>query len=87
VDVVAASGGAEVQQISASSTSWNQSSVCISSDPPYYDNIGYADLSDYFYVWIRRTLCAVWPRLCSTVLVPKAEELVATPHRHGEGRG
>ena len=55
----------------------------ISTDPPYYDNIGYADLSDYFYVWLRRSLKATFPKLYATVAVPKAEELVATPYRHG----
>jgi putative DNA methylase len=55
----------------------------ISTDPPYYDNIGYADLSDYFYVWLRRTLRTVLPSLFATIAVPKAEELVATPYRHG----
>ncbi|MCY4557670.1 MAG: DUF1156 domain-containing protein [Chloroflexi bacterium] len=55
----------------------------VSTDPPYYDNIGYADLSDYFYVWLRRSLRSVFPDLFATVAVPKAEELVATPGRHG----
>jgi putative DNA methylase len=55
----------------------------ISSDPPYYDNIGYADLSDFFYVWLRRTLKPVFPELFATLAVPKAAELVATPYRHG----
>jgi putative DNA methylase len=55
----------------------------ISCDPPYYDNIGYADLSDFFYVWLRRALKPMFPELFATVVVPKAEELVATPHRHG----
>ena len=55
----------------------------ISTDPPYYDNIGYADLSDFFYVWLRRSLRSVFPDLFSTLAVPKAEELVATPYRHG----
>lgn len=54
----------------------------ISTDPPYYDNIGYADLSDFFYVWLRRSLKAIYPKLYATVAVPKAEELVATPYRH-----
>ena len=54
-----------------------------STDPPYYDNIGYADLSDFFYVWLRRSLRSFFPQLFSTMLVPKAEELVATPYRHG----
>ncbi|GIX22527.1 MAG: hypothetical protein KatS3mg121_1310 [Gammaproteobacteria bacterium] len=55
----------------------------ISTDPPYYDNVGYADLSDFFYVWLRRSLRGVYPELFATVAVPKAEELVATPYRHG----
>jgi putative DNA methylase len=54
-----------------------------STDPPYYDNIGYADLSDFFYVWLRRSLKQSFPYLFSTLNVPKAEELVATPGRHG----
>ena len=54
-----------------------------STDPPYYDNIGYADLSDFFYVWLRRSLKPVFPELFATLAVPKAQELVATPYRHG----
>src|SRR5713101_2153705 len=53
----------------------------ISTDPPYYDNLGYADLSDFFYVWLRRSLQDIYPDLFKTVLVPKAQELVATPYR------
>ena len=55
----------------------------ISTDPPYYDNIGYADLSDFFYVWLRRSLGDIYPELFKTLLTPKAEELIATPYRHG----
>ena len=55
----------------------------VSTDPPYYDNIGYADLSDFFYVWLRRSLKSIYPTLFATMAVPKAEELVATPYRHG----
>jgi putative DNA methylase len=55
--------------------------VVISTDPPYYDNIGYSDLSDFFYVWLRRSLQSVYPDLFRTLLTPKAEELVATPYR------
>ena len=62
-------------------------SVCVnklvSTDPPYYDNIGYADLSDFFYPWLRRSLRSIFPDLFGTLAVPKAEELVATPYRHG----
>lgn len=56
--------------------------VMVSTDPPYYDNIGYADLSDYFYVWMRQALKSTYPKLFRTMLVPKNEELVATPYRH-----
>ncbi|MGF6465267.1 DUF1156 domain-containing protein [Paraburkholderia youngii] len=58
-------------------------SKLISTDPPYYDNIGYADLSDFFYVWLRRSLKPIFPSLYATLAVPKAEELVATAYRHG----
>ena len=54
-----------------------------STDPPYYDNVGYADLSDFFYVWLRRAVRSIFPDIFSTVTVPKCEELVATPYRHG----
>ncbi len=66
---------AQTQSISADKT--------ISTDPPYYDNIGYADLSDFFYVWLRKSLRTVFPNLLASIAVPKAEELVATPGRHG----
>lgn len=56
--------------------------LMISTDPPYYDNIGYADLSDFFYVWLRQSLKDTYPDLFRTMLVPKAEELIATPYRH-----
>ena len=55
----------------------------ISTDPPYYDNISYAALSDFFYVWLRRNLKGVYPDLFRTLLTPKAEELIADPFRHG----
>ena len=55
----------------------------VSTDPPYYANIGYADLSDFFYVWLRRSLRPVFPELFATLAAPKAEELVATTYRHG----
>lgn len=72
--------------ISVQSDAANQSlsdDKVVSTDPPYYDNIGYADLSDFFYVWLRRSLKPVFPDLFTTLAVPKAEELVATPYRHG----
>lgn len=70
----------EAVQADASTRSYRN--LLISTDPPYYDNIGYSDLSDFFYVWQRRTLHNVLPSLFGTMLVPKAEELVANPYRH-----
>ena len=58
-------------------------SPVVSTDPPYYDNVPYADISDFFYVWLRRNLSDVWPDEMATLLTPKAEELVANPHRAG----
>ena len=58
-------------------------SSIVSTDPPYYDNIAYADLSDFFYVWLRRALRSVFPDLFATMAVPKMEDLVASPYRHG----
>ena len=57
--------------------------VVISTDPPYFDNIGYADLSDFFYVWLRRSLQSVFPTTFATMATPKLEELVSAPHRQG----
>lgn len=73
---------AEVQQKDAALVDYEN--VVLSTDPPYYDNIGYSDLSDFFYIWLRRTLQVVHPGLLETMLVPKAEELVANPYRHGD---
>lgn len=72
---------AEVSQADAQSDCGLRN-IMISTDPPYYDNIGYADLSDFFYVWMRQSLKDTYPELFSTMLVPKAEELIATPYRH-----
>ena len=55
----------------------------VSTDPPYYDNIGYADLSDFFYIWLRRQLQPTFPDVFATLAAPKAKELVASPYRHG----
>lgn len=71
----------KVQQLDAAGAVREETSLVISTDPPYYDNIPYADISDFFYVWLRRTLGSVYPQLFSTLLVPKAAELVATPYR------
>jgi putative DNA methylase len=69
-------------QVDATNQSVSSGKV-VSTDPPYYDNIGYADLSDFFYVWLRRSLKPVFPDLFATLAVPKVEELIATPYRHG----
>lgn len=78
-------GRADVRQFDAATRSYD--AVLLSTDPPYYDNIGYSDLSDYFYVWLRRSLRTFYPDLLSTMLVPKAAELVANPYRHGGKAG
>lgn len=70
------------EQCDAVTQSLSQSKV-ISTDPPYYDNIGYADLSDFFYVWLSYGLKEIFPDLFSEPVVPKKQELVATPYRHG----
>ena len=57
--------------------------ILVSTDPPYYDNIGYADLSDFFYVWLRRSLRSTYADLFATVAVPKTDELIASPYRQG----
>ncbi|OIQ04022.1 MAG: hypothetical protein AUK55_00075 [Syntrophobacteraceae bacterium CG2_30_61_12] len=80
-DAILGSAG-YAHQFDASSQSISSNKL-ISTDPPYYDNIGYADLSDFFYVWLRRSLKPIFPDLFATLAVPKAEELVATPYRHG----
>jgi putative DNA methylase len=77
----ASAGGVSVQKDSQSQEL--SAGRVVSTDPPYYDNIGYADLSDFFYIWLRRSLRSVFPGLFATLAVPKAEELVATPYRHG----
>ncbi len=62
------------------------SGAAISTDPPYYDNISYADLSDFFFVWLRRSLSGVWPDECATLFTPKTDELIANPYRAGSKR-
>jgi putative DNA methylase len=82
IDFLAGAAPGHAQQADAAANQISSGKV-ISTDPPYYDNIGYADLSDYFYVWLRRSLKPIFPNLFATLAVPKAEELVATPYRHG----
>jgi putative DNA methylase len=82
IDAFPASLVAVAAQLDASVQTLSLDKV-VSTDPPYYDNIGYAELSDFFYVWLRRSLQSVFPDLFATLAVPKADELVATAHRHG----
>jgi putative DNA methylase len=67
--------------VQADARLFSDSDAVVSTDPPYYDNVGYADLSDFFYIWLRRTLRTVYPEMLSTVLTPKSAELVADPGR------
>lgn len=78
-----ARGSAVVRQLDAAAPESWQGRALICTDPPYYDNVPYADLSDFFYVWLRRCLNKVEPSLLSTILVPKAQELIAEPARQG----
>jgi len=71
------------QQDAASFVTDLAAKIAVSTDPPYYDNVPYADLSDFFYVWLRHSLKSVYPDLFGTLLVPKAQELVAEPFRQG----
>ena len=71
-----------VIQYDAQTVSYPPGTV-ISTDPPYYDNIGYAELSDFFFCWLKPLMSPVYPELFSILATPKAEELVATPYRHG----
>src|ERR1035441_7197829 len=84
LEAVPATGIGKAFQLDATSISAEK--VLFSTDPPYYDNIGYADLSDFFYVWLRRSLAKTYPDLFSTLLVPKRQELVAAPERFEIGR-
>tara|TARA_R110002072_G_scaffold141970_5_gene287294 strand:+ start:2421 stop:5285 length:2865 start_codon:yes stop_codon:yes gene_type:complete len=74
-------GRASAQLSNAATCEFSRGSV-FNTDPPYYDNIGYADLSDYFYVWLRAALAETHPDLFRRVLVPKSEELIIAEHRH-----
>ena len=76
---------ATVEQQDAAGETPLVSNSIFSTDPPYYDNVPYADISDFFYIWERRTLNAVWPTLYRRLQTPKSNELVAFAYRH-EGR-
>ena len=85
IDFLAGAAAGFASQVDAA-TSEASSDKVVSTDPPYYDNVPYADLSDYFYVWLRRSLRHVFPDLFTTVAVPKAGELVAFAYRHDNGK-
>jgi putative DNA methylase len=76
-------GIGHAQQLDATTSLDGTMQVLISTDPPYYDNVPYADLSDFFYVWLRRSIGKIYPNLFSTLLAPKRQELVADHFRHG----
>ncbi|MFZ5619326.1 MAG: DUF1156 domain-containing protein [Pseudomonadota bacterium] len=90
IEATPAAADGAIHNINAPMNSYPVRPVTISTDPPYYDNIGYADLSDFFYVWLRRSLGeregfeGIWPALFRRLLVPKAEELIATPYRFSD---
>jgi putative DNA methylase len=77
---------ADVAQRDARARIVEKAPFMLSTDPPYYDNVGYADLSDFFYVWMRKNLRDIWPDECATLLTPKADELIADPSRAGSGQ-
>ncbi len=81
---VPAGGEGHAEQLDARSLARLGQKAVVCTDPPYYDNIPYADLSDFFYVWLRRCLSDVHPNLFSTLLVPKAQEMIAEPARQGD---
>lgn len=80
VDLLPAQVPGEVRQADAQEPRTGHR-LLVCTDPPYYDNVGYADLSDFFYVWLRRSLSEVYPALTGTLLTPKEEELIASPYR------
>ncbi|MFH2055604.1 MAG: DUF1156 domain-containing protein, partial [bacterium] len=84
---LAANASGEVRQLDACVAVDGISNPMVATDPPYYDNIGYADLSDFFYVWLRRSIGQRFPTLFSTLLTPKSEELIASPYRHEGSKG
>lgn len=81
LEMVSATPPSEAHQADAATRDY--AGMVVSTDPPYYDNIGYSDLSDYFYVWLRPMLKDILPSVTATMMTPKAQELVANPYRHG----
>jgi putative DNA methylase len=81
IELLPAQVGATVAQQDARSSAFSNDNLLFSTDPPYYDNIGYADLSDFFYIWLRKAAIDIYPDIFSTMLVPKTQELIANPYR------
>jgi putative DNA methylase len=79
---VPATGSVDVHQLDASTINHPNGSVLYCTDPPYYDNIAYADLSDFFYIWMKHNMSKSYPDIFTTILTPKEGELVATPYLH-----
>jgi len=77
------SASGSIYMIDAAKNNFPVKNIVVSTDPPYYDNIGYATLADFFYVWLKLSLGTIWPDLFRRLATPKDEELVATPYRHG----
>ncbi|MEP9386498.1 DUF1156 domain-containing protein [Mesorhizobium sp. KR9-304] len=75
-------GEGSIRNLAAQKNTFSETPIIFSTDPPYYDNVGYADLSDFFYVWLRRSLATSWPELFRRLTTPKQEELIAAPYRH-----
>jgi putative DNA methylase len=84
---IPAIGLGHIGNLDAAQNNYPVRPIVISTDPPYYDNIGYADLSDFFYVWLRRCLYRTWPDLFRRLTTPKTEELIATPYRRRDPAG
>jgi putative DNA methylase len=80
-----ANGQATVKKVDVMSANF-PNNIIISTDPPYYNNIGYANLSDYFYIWLRISLKKIYKSIFTTIVVPKSDELVADPYRSGQGK-
>jgi putative DNA methylase len=87
VEHLPASGVGEVVQRDARARVHELPGVSVSTDPPYYDAVPYSDISDFFYVWLRKNLGDVWPDECATLLTPKSEEMVADVKRFGDRSG
>ena len=79
VERLPAANGGEARQANAATTIHTNKGPVIVTDPPYYDNVGYADLSDFFYVWLRSALRDVYPELFAGIATPKDEEMTASP--------